>query len=175
MSKSVGNYVALEDAPEDMFGKLMSISDALMLRYYELLTTEDLGRVKALHPMEAKQSLAGQIVTRYHGEEAGRKGRAAFQQKFQEKEFPAEPDATVTLTNADIKDREAPAIGIVDLVAKTGLVASKSEARRLVVQGGIEVDDQRQQDPNTMIALASGRHYRLRIGRRKFALVIFKV
>ncbi len=174
MSKSVGNYIALEDAPEEMFGKLMSISDALMLRYYELLTTEDLGRVKALHPMEAKQALAAQIVARYHGEAAGAKARASFQQKFQDKEFPAEPDATVTLTKADVKDSAAPSIGIVDLVAKTGLVASKSEARRLVVQGGIEVDDQRQQDPNTMIALASGRRYRLRIGRRKFALVTFK-
>ncbi len=174
MSKSTGNYIALEDAPEDMFGKLMSISDALMLRYYELLTTEDLGRVKALHPMEAKQALAAQIVGRYHGEEAGVKARASFQQKFQEKEFPAEPDATITLTKADVKDGAAPSIGIVDLVAKTGLVTSKSEARRLVVQGGIEVDDQRQQDPNTMIALTPGRQYRLRIGRRKFALVTFK-
>ncbi len=174
MSKSTGNYIALEDAPEDMFGKLMSISDALMLRYYELLTTEDLGRVKALHPMEAKQALAAQIVGRYHGEEAGVKARTSFQQKFQEKEFPAEPDATITLTKADVKDGAAPSIGIVDLVAKTGLVTSKSEARRLVVQGGIEVDDQRQQDPNTMIALTPGRQYRLRIGRRKFALVTFK-
>jgi tyrosyl-tRNA synthetase len=174
MSKSVGNYIALEDVPEDMFGKLMSISDALMLRYYELLTTEDLGRVKALHPMEAKQALAQQIVARYHGEDAGQKARASFQQKFQEKEFPAEPDATVTLTAADVKDRAAPSIGIVDLVAKTKLVASKSEARRLVVQGGIEVDDQRQQDPNTMIALTAGRQYRLRIGRRKFALVEYR-
>jgi len=174
MSKSTGNYIALEDAPEDMFGKLMSISDALMLRYYDLLTTEDLGRVKALHPMEAKQALAEQIVARYHSEDAGRMARASFQQKFQEKEFPVEPDATITLTAADVKESAAPAIGIVDLVAKTGLVASKSEARRLVVQGGIEVDDQRQQDPKTMIALTSGRQYRLRIGRRKFALVEYR-
>ena len=174
MSKSVGNYIALEDRPEEMFGKIMSISDALMHRYYELLTTEDLGRVKALHPMEAKQSLAEQIVVRYHGDEAGRKARTGFQQKFQEKEFPAEPDAKITLTKADVKDIKAPAIGIVDLVARTGLVSSKSEARRLVVQGGVEVDEQKQQDPNAMIALQSGHQYRLRIGRRKFALVLFK-
>ncbi len=174
MSKSVGNYIALEDKPEEMFGKLMSISDMLMLRYYELLTTEDLARVKALHPMEAKQSLAEQIVARYHGDEAGKKARAGFQQKFQKQEFPSEPDVTVTLTRTDVKDGKAPAIGIVDLVAKTGLVPSKSEARRLIVQGGVEVDEQRQQDPNTLITLKAGHQYRLRIGRRKFALVEFK-
>jgi len=174
MSKSVGNYIALEDAPEEMFGKLMSISDTLMLRYYELLTTEPLDRVKALHPMEAKQSLAEQIVARYHGDEAGRAARAGFQQKFQEKEFPAEPDARITLTPRDVKNPRAPEIGIVDLVAKTGLVSSKSDARRLVVQGGVEVDEQRQQDPNSTIALLAGHQYRLRVGRRKFALVEFK-
>jgi tyrosyl-tRNA synthetase len=174
MSKSAGNYIALEDKPEDMFGKLMSISDALMHRYYELLTTEDLGRVRALHPMEAKQALAEQIVARYHGDEAGKKARAGFQQKFQKQEFPDEPDATVTLAKTDVKDSTAPSIGLVELIAKTGLVSSKSEARRLVVQGGVEVDEQKQQDPNTIITLKAGRQYRLRIGRRKFALVEFK-
>ena len=74
MSKSVGNYIALEDNPGDMFGKIMSISDPLMFRYYELLTTEDLGKIKSLHPMEAKQRLAELIVQRYHGEEAAEAG-----------------------------------------------------------------------------------------------------
>jgi tyrosyl-tRNA synthetase len=75
MSKSLGNYIALEDNPDEMFGKVMSISDALMHRYYELLTTEDLERVKTAHPMDAKQSLAELIVARYHGAEAGREAR----------------------------------------------------------------------------------------------------
>src|SRR5881296_228538 len=70
MSKSFGNYIALEDPPEDMFGKLMSISDTLMLRYYELLTTQDLAQVRTMHPMEAKLTLAEQIVARYHGDKA---------------------------------------------------------------------------------------------------------
>ena len=70
MSKSLGNYIALDDEPADMFGKVMSISDALMLRYYELLTTEDPGAMKTMHPMEAKLALAKQIVARYHGEQA---------------------------------------------------------------------------------------------------------
>jgi tyrosyl-tRNA synthetase len=172
MSKSLGNYIALEDPPGEIFGKLMSISDTLMLRYYELLTTEDLGRVKALHPMEAKQSLGELLVARYHGVEAGKQARAAFQQKFQEREFPDEPDVRLTLSKTDLKDGRS--IGLVDLVAKTGLVPSKSEARRLIVQGGLEVDEQKQTDPTTVMALTPGRSYRLKVGRRKFALVEFR-
>ncbi|MDP1946258.1 MAG: tyrosine--tRNA ligase [Nitrospirota bacterium] len=172
MSKSQGNYIALEDAPNDMFGKLMSVSDALMLRYYELLTTEDLAGVKAAHPMEAKQALAAMIVARYHGTEAGQQARAAFQQKFSEREFPAEPDVRLILTLADL--REGQTIGLVDLVAKTGLVPSKSEARRLIVQGGLEVDEQKQSDANAILSIVTGQMYRLKVGRRKFALVEFK-
>ncbi len=170
MSKSVGNYIALEDKPDDMFGKLMSISDALMARYYELLTTEDLVLVKSLHPMEAKQGLAEQIVGRYHGAEAGRAARAAFQQKFQAREFPDEPDARVVLTKADVKDPATPSITLLEIVAKTNLVPSKSEGRRLIVQGGVEIDEQKQIDPNALVSLVPGRRYRLRVGRRKFAI-----
>jgi tyrosyl-tRNA synthetase len=169
MSKSFGNYIALEDNPNDMFGKLMSISDALMLRYYELLTTEDLAGVKATHPMEAKQTLAELIVARYHGAKAGQQARAAFQQKFQEREFPSEPDVRLTLTLADL--REGQTIGLVDLVTKTGLVPSKSEARRLIIQGGLEVNEQKQSDANALLPIVAGRSYRLKVGRRKFALV----
>jgi tyrosyl-tRNA synthetase len=155
-----------------MFGKLMSISDTLMVRYYELLTTEDLGRVKALHPMEAKQALGELIVTRYHGVAEAKQARAAFQQKFQEREFPDEPDVRLVLSRTDLKDSKS--ISLVELVAKTGLVPSKSEARRLIVQGGLEVDEQKYTDPNTVMALMPGRRYRLKIGRRKFALVEFQ-
>ncbi|TKS61939.1 MAG: tyrosine--tRNA ligase [Nitrospira sp.] len=169
MSKSVGNSIALEDKPGDMFGKVMSVSDALMHRYYELLTTEDLGRVKALHPMEAKQSLAELIVARYHGAEAGRQARAEFQQKFQEREFPDEPDVWLKLTAHDLRDGQG--IGLVDLVAKTGLVPSKSEARRLIIQGGVEVDGHKRSDANTVLVIPVGRQYRLKVGRRKFAIV----
>lgn len=174
MSKSLGNYIALEDSPEDIFGKLMSISDALMLRYYELLTTEDLPHLKAMHPMQAKQSLAEHIVTLYHGASAGQEARTKFQQKFQEREFPAEPDAHVILRGADVSDPASPAIGLVDLVARTKLVPSKSEARRLIVQGGVEIDEQKQADPNVSLALNPNHQYRLRIGRRKFAVVEFQ-
>jgi len=169
MSKSVGNFIALEDKPGEMFGKIMSISDVLMHRYYELLTTEDLPTIKVAHPMEAKQMLAQLIVSRYHGEEAGKEARAGFQQKFSEREFPAEPDVRLTLTKADLRDGGT--ISLVDLVAKTGLVPSKSEARRLIIQGGLEVDEQKQGDANSVLALVAGRAYRLKIGRRKFAIV----
>ena len=172
MSKSVGNYIALEDKPGDMFGKVMSISDALMLRYYELLTTEDLGRVKSLHPMEAKQSLAELIVVRYHGAEAGREARREFQQKFQKQEFPDEPDVRLVLAASDL--REGQSISLVDLITKTELISSKSEARRLVAQGGVEIDGQKQNDANSVLTPAPGRQYRLKIGRRKFAIVEFK-
>ena len=172
MSKSLGNYIALEDTPNDMFGKLMSISDTLMLRYYELLTTEDMAGVKAAHPMEAKQALASLIVAQYHGEEASRQARVAFRQRFQEREFPNEPDVCVALTMADL--HEGRTIGLVDLVAKTRLVPSKSEARRLIIQGGLEVDEQKQSDAKAVISIVAGRTYRLKVGRRKFAVVELK-
>ena len=174
MSKSLGNYIALEDKPEDQFGKLMSVSDALMLRYYELLTTENVAHIAALHPMEAKQRLAEHIVARYHGESAGQEARAKFQHTFQEREFPLEPDARVLLRLADVANPAAPAIGLIDLVARTKLVPSKSEARRLIVQGGIEIDEQKQSDPTVSLALKPNHQYRLRIGRRKFAIVEFQ-
>jgi tyrosyl-tRNA synthetase len=177
MSKSVGNYIALEDKPGDMFGKLMSISDTLMLRYYELLTPEDLVKVKAAHPMEAKQSLGQLIVARYHGDEAANQARAAFQQKFSEREFPSEPDVLLTLHTEDmigIDLREESDIRLPDLVEKTKLVPSKSEARRLIIQGGIEVDDKKESDPNKLITFRVNQRRRLKIGRRKFAIVEFR-
>jgi tyrosyl-tRNA synthetase len=169
MSKSIGNYVALEDVPGDMFGKIMSISDDLMLRYYELLTTEDLAQVRAVHPMEAKQRLAGLLVERYHGKEAAQSALAGFQQKFQDRGFPSDPDVRLMLRKADLKADGT--ISVTDLIAKTGLVPSKSEARRLVIQGGLEVDGQKQTDANAMLKPALGQAYQLKIGRRKFALV----
>ena len=174
MSKSLGNYIALEDQPADMFGKVMSISDTLMHRYYELLTTEDLAQVRSAHPMNAKQSLAEQVVARYHGADAGREARVTFQQKFQAREFPEQPDAHVVLSPSDLKDAADPMIGLVDLVVKTGLVPSKSEARRLIVQGGVEIDEKKLTNANAMVPVISGKPIRLRVGRRKFAVAEYK-
>jgi tyrosyl-tRNA synthetase len=177
MSKSVGNYIALEDKPGEMFGKLMSISDVLMFRYYELLTTEDLGRVKALHPMEAKQALAELIVTRYHGVEAGEQARAEFQQKFQAKEFPDKPDAHVILQPVDMQAGEGSgghSIKLAKLISKTGLISSGSEARRLIIQGGIEVDGIKDTNPDARIDFDMNQLRRVRIGKKKFAIVELK-
>lgn len=109
------------------------------------------------------------IVSRYHGDEAGRQAREAFQHKFSEREFPDEPDVRLKLTAQELKDGQT--IGLVELVAKTGLVTSKSEARRLVVQGGVEFDQKKQTDVTAVVTLEAGRQYRMKIGRRKFAFV----
>jgi tyrosyl-tRNA synthetase len=173
MSKSVGNYIALEDKPGEMFGKVMSISDVLMYRYYELLTTEDLGYAKSLHPMEAKQTLAELIVARYHGTDAGKQARAEFQQKFQAKEFPDEPDNRVDLKPEDMSERdvvEGSSIKLAKLIAKTGLISSGSEARRLIIQGGIEVDGIKETNPDKLITFKVNQQRRLKIGKKKFAI-----
>ena len=177
MSKSIGNYVALEDVPGDMFGKIMSISDVLMFRYYELLTTEDLTQVRVAHPMEAKQRLAGLLVERYHGAEGARQALAGFQQKFQDREFPDVPDALVQLHATDMTEGhrgDEGDIKLPDLVMKTNLVTSKSEARRLIIQGGIEVDGEKESDPNRVIRFRFNQQRRLKIGRKKFAIVELK-
>jgi tyrosyl-tRNA synthetase len=173
MSKSVGNYIALEDKPGEMFGKVMSISDILMYRYYELLTTEDLGHAKSLHPMEAKQTLAELIVARYHGANAGKQARAEFQQKFQAKEFPDEPDKRVDLKLEDMSEldvAEGSSIKLAKLIAKTGLISSGSEARRLIIQGGIEVDGIKETNPDKPISFELNQQRRLKIGKKKFAI-----
>jgi tyrosyl-tRNA synthetase len=173
MSKSVGNYIALEDKPGEMFGKLMSISDTLMYRYYELLTTEDLGHAKSLHPMEAKQTLAELIVARYHGTDAGKQARAEFQQKFQAKEFPDEPDKRVDLKAKDMSEVdvvEGSSIKLVKLIVMTDLISSSSEARRLIIQGGIEVDGIKETNPDKLIAFEVNQQRRLKIGKKKFAI-----
>ena len=171
MSKSFGNFIALEDEPSDMFGKIMSIGDDLMFRYYELLTSEDLDAVKQRHPKEAKLDLAEAMVTRYHGEEAARQAKDAFEQKFRKREFPEQPDVTVTLAAADFSDPDNPSIGLVDLLMRTGLLPSKAEARRLIAQGAVTINQERCQDGNAVLPLESNESYQIKIGKRKYALV----
>jgi len=171
MSKSFGNFIALEDEPSDMFGKIMSISDDLMFRYYELLTSEDLDAVRQCHPKEAKLDLAEAMVTRYHGVDAGRQAKEDFEQKFRKREFPEQPDVTVTLVAADFSDPDHPSIGLVDLLMRTGLLPSKAEARRLIAQGAVTIDQERCQDGNAVLSLHANESYQVKIGKRKYALV----
>ena len=166
MSKSLGNYIALEDPPEEMFGKLMSISDTLMWRYYELLTTEDVNSVKAMHPMEAKLNLASTIVARYHSPSAAADARAEFRQKFSEREFPVESAERTVLS--------AEPMALVAVITKAGLAPSKTEARRLIAQGGVELDGEKVTDGDRILPAEPGREYRLKVGKKRFAVIRFE-
>lgn len=127
MSKSYNNYIGISEAPSEMFGKAMSISDDMMLKYYTLLTDEDLQEVKGLHPKEAKMRLAFDIVRQYHGEEAADKARLEFERVFSRKETPQ-----------DIPEyRLAGTPTIVTVLVESGLAKSGNEARRLIRQGAV--------------------------------------
>ncbi len=171
MSKSFGNVIALEDRPAEMFGKLMSISDDLMMRYYELLTVTDLETVKQQHPMEAKMALSEQLVTQYHGPEAALEAKADFQQRFQKRDFPDEPDAHVVLKAADCANPKEPSMLLVEILLRTGLVPSKGEARRLISQHAIQVNGEKMSDIDRIIAFKPNQKISMKIGKRKFALV----
>ncbi|MGD9852193.1 MAG: tyrosine--tRNA ligase [Nitrospirales bacterium] len=171
MSKSFGNYIALADRPAEMFGKLMSISDNLMMRYYELLTVCNLAEVKQQHPMEAKKSLAEQLVRQYHGVEGAEEAKADFQQRFQKRDFPDQPDVEVHLTLADFANTQELSLPVVDILMRTGLVPSKGEARRLLSQQAIQVDGKKLTDPNGTLVFERGRQYPMKIGKRKFAMI----
>ncbi len=175
MSKSFGNSIALEDAPSDMFGKIMSISDDLMFRYYELLTSDDLDVVKQRHPKEAKLALAEALVVRYHGADAGQQAKDDFEQKFHRREFPEQPDVTVVLTAADFSDQGNSSIGLLDLLMRTGLLPSKGEARRLITQGAVVINQERCQDSHAVLPLQSNESYQMKIGKRKYVLVQVKI
>jgi tyrosyl-tRNA synthetase len=164
MSKSLGNYVGLTDKPEDMYGKLMSVPDKLMVRYYELLTTatpEEIAAVKSgrMHPMEAKKRLARTIVTEYHGERAAARAEQYFESKFQRKEIPA---------NAQVY-RIAEDLWICELMKQLQFTPSTSEARRLVSQGAVRVDGRTITDVN--FRFVPGEHKVLEVGKRRVARI----
>ncbi len=171
MSKSFGNVIALEDRPADMYGKLMSISDELMIRYYELLTVTNLKDVKQQHPMEAKMALAEQLVRQYHGENGAVEAKADFQQRFQKRDFPDEPDLCMELKPTSFSIAQNPSMSIVDVLLWTNKVSSKSEARRLISQHAIQVDGEKLSDINGVIHFEPGRKFSLKIGKRIFVLV----
>lgn len=133
MSKSYGNYVGLNDAPNDMFGKLMSVSDELMMGYYELLTSENLADIRALHPMEAKKKLAGLLTERFHGKEAAVAARENFEKVFSKKENP--DDMPV------FKTAEGVMLSAALFEAKAA--PSKNKARALIEQGAVRLNGQK--------------------------------
>lgn len=133
MSKSYGNYIGLNDTPEDMFGKIMSVSDELMMQYYELLTIENLDEVKQKHPMQAKKDLAKILVTRFHGEEGAKAGLEHFEKVFSKKE---NPDDMPEFKNAEGKLISA-------VLIEAGIAKSKNEARRLIDQGAVKINGEK--------------------------------
>jgi len=171
MSKSFGNYIALEDQPGDMFGKIMSISDELMFRYYELLTSNDLQEIKKRHPMEAKIALAELIVSCYYGVDEAKQEKEEFEIKFRNREFPNTPDATVILKKEDFRDLGNLSYSLLDLIMRAGLTPSKGEARRLIAQGAVIINNERYQDVNAIIAFQNESEYKMKIGKRKYVLV----
>jgi len=164
MSKSLGNYVGLTDKPEDMYGKLMSVPDKLMVRYYELLTSatpDEIAAVKsgAMHPLEAKKRLARTIVTEYHGAAAADRAEEYFESKHQRREVPASAQVY----------RIAEDLWICELMKQLQFTPSTSEARRLVSQGAVRVDGRTITDVN--FRFVPGEHKVLEVGKRRVARI----
>jgi tyrosyl-tRNA synthetase len=160
MSKSLGNYIGITEPPSEIFGKTMSISDDLMLRYYELLTDVSLDEVKAMHPKEAKKRLAGILVARFHSDKAAVEAENEFEAVFKSGGVPREIER-ISLPKPEMK--------IVDLLVETKLAPSKSEARRLIQQGGVVVDNEPVKDEKLVVDLSSEKL--LKVGKRRFARV----
>ncbi|HKV54481.1 MAG TPA: tyrosine--tRNA ligase [Candidatus Binataceae bacterium] len=164
MSKSYGNYVGVTDPPEDMFGKLMSIPDRLMARYYELLIEAEPAELAAIksggiHPMEAKKRLASRIVSEYHDEAAATSARGYFESKFQRREVP--DDVPVF--------RIAEDLWVCELMKQLRFASSTSEARRLLGQGAVRVDGNTVTDAN--FRFVPGKHKVLEVGKRRVARI----
>ena len=158
MSKSLGNYIGINESPSEIFGKVMSISDELMFRYYELLTEEDLTAVRSLHPKEAKENLARIIISQYHGSLQAQKAQDEFNKVFKDKEIPSDtPEYKISAS-----------IRILDLLAASGLCGSKNEARRLIQQGAVSFNEEKLKDENSLIQ-AGGI---LKAGSRRFLKVV---
>ena len=176
MSKSLGNYVGISEPPGEMFGKIMSISDELMWSYYELLTDfstpaiirlrEDV-RVGTLHPMDAKMQLAHVIVRDFDGEEAARKAKDEFQRVFRDRQAPENP------TEFRI-GRTAGSDKLAKLLVRWADLPSRSEAERLIKQGGVELDGQRISDVKHELDLSQPREFLLRAGKKKFLRIVIE-
>ncbi|MDR1926260.1 MAG: tyrosine--tRNA ligase [Endomicrobium sp.] len=163
MSKSYNNCIALNDLPKDMFGKIMSISDTLMYRYYELLTQADLNTTKNMHPREAKLALAQEIVERYHGKDETLKAKEEFNRVFEKKDVPSDIEECV-MEDGEMK--------LSDILVKSGMVLSKKEARRLIEQGGVKIDSQK---TDTNITMEHKKEFILQVGKRRFKKIVSRL
>jgi len=171
MSKSLGNYIGITDTPTEMFGKIMSISDELMWRYYELLSSLSLGEIEALkekiaagtNPRDIKIDFAKEMIARFHTQEDAEAAHQDFIQRFQKKALPDEiPELTITIDGEEI--------GIANLLKEAGLVASTSEAMRMIKQGAVKLNG-KDKISDTKQTFAKGSQEIYQVGKRKFAKI----
>lgn len=170
MSKSMDNYIALTDTPTNMFGKLMSISDELMKKYYQLLCRRPAAEVEAMisgltlgtiHPMEAKKALASEITGYYHGEAAGREEREKFEARFSKKQIP---------DDIQVVTRPGGTIALLDLFMELSLIKSKSEGRRLIQQNAVKVNFENH--TTETLNLEAGQELVLKIGKLRMIKLV---
>jgi len=171
MSKSLGNYIGIAESPDEMFGKLMSISDTLMWRYLDLLSFESTATLakwraeveQGLNPRDVKFRLGREIVGRFHGPNAGEAALAGFIARFQQGAVPEDmPEVRIPVPPGGL--------GLAQILREAGLTASTSEAIRLVRQGGVRVDGEKVAD--SALVLAAGGTHIFQIGKRKFARIV---
>jgi tyrosyl-tRNA synthetase len=159
MSKSLGNYIGINESPNDMFGKVMSVSDDLMFRYYELLTDANLAEVRKLHPKEAKLALAGEIVRQFHGEGSAKTARDYFESVFSQKNIPEDVQEFSLAQDGSMH--------LLEILVRSNAVPTKNEARRLLKQNAITFEGQ----PVTDEAWAPRKGV-LKIGKRRFLKLV---
>lgn len=171
MSKSLNNYIGINDAPDDMFGKIMSISDTLMWRYYELLSFRPQAEIAQLkrevgegrNPRDVKFELAAEIITRFHNAAAAQQAQANFVQRFQKGALPDDlPEVTVRIT-------EGEGIPVANILKEAGLTQSTSDSFRMIKQGAVKVDGQRVEDRG--LTFAAGEEHVFQVGKRRVAKV----
>lgn len=170
MSKSLNNFIGVDEAPNEMFGKVMSISDTLMWRWFELLSFLSEGEIAALkksvdagtNPRDAKFLLAIEIVDRFHGDGEGEGCKNAFLKRFQKGALPDEIDEVEYAIDGE-------SVPLVNLLKETGMVASTSEASRLIKQGGIKIESAKVVDPKMKIEPGTKQVYQ--VGKRKFLII----
>jgi len=185
MSKTLGNYVGISEPPVEIYGKLMSLPDVLMLRYFTLVTRlpeeeiQDLARGLdggRIHPMEAKKRLAHTVTAQYHGGEAASAAAAAFERVVQKRQLPEKIDEMrIVAPKVALPGEVLPTPGARPLwwvIKESGLVTSSSEARRMIRQGAVEVD--REKVTNADLPMAPGRGYLIQVGKRRFKRVILE-
>jgi tyrosyl-tRNA synthetase len=170
MSKSLGNYIGINEEPQSMFGKVMSISDELMWKYYTLCTdltpAEIEARRAAGQPMEAKRALAKSIIRDFHDAAAADEAEAEFRRVFSERQAPTEIDETTLPASEETQS-------LTKIIVAAGLAGTNREAQRLVAQGGVAVDDEKIDDPRATLDATAGKSYLLKVGKRRFARVTF--